>query len=203
MSRGSKHTTPEDILKATRLLMTKSGYDKVSLRDIAAELGISQGNLTYYYKTKAELIEAAIMDKHGDKLELKPVTSLLELDAFLMKIQKLQEEHLYYFRQYSQLSLISENVIKTQVKVFRNIEEICQETFCNLCNAGLMKEEAHEGQYNMLIHIIRFISAHWYEQDVFNNALGLETPSSRIVIWEMIFPHLTDKGKEIYYEQVK
>lgn len=203
MSRGSKQTTPEAILKVTRRLMSKRGYEKVSLRDIAAELGISQGNLTYYYKTKAALIEAAIMDKHEKRPDLKPVSSLGEFDALLEEIQKLQKEHLYYFRQYSQLSVISENVKKKQIKVFQDIKRICRKTFGNLCHAGLMKEESHKGQYKMLIQIIRFISAHWYEQDVLNESLGLETPSARIAIWETLFPHLTDKGKKIYLEQIR
>lgn len=203
MGRGSKQTSTEDILRVTRSLMTKRGYDKVSLRDIAAELGISQGNLTYYYKTKAELMEAALMDKHSKMPALKLPTSLPELDAFLVETQKLQEEHLYYFRQYSQLSLISESVKNMQADIFAKVEQVYREIFHSLCHAGLMKEEAHEGQYEMLIQIIRFVSVHWHEQDALNEALGLETPSSRNAIWEMIFPHLTEQGKVIYLEQIK
>lgn len=41
MSRGSKQTSHEDILNATRKLFIENGYNDVSLRDIAAELGIS------------------------------------------------------------------------------------------------------------------------------------------------------------------
>lgn len=203
MSRGSKQTTNEDILRATRSLITKRGYEKVSLRDIAGELGISQGNLTYYYKTKAELIEAAIMDKHNKMPALKPAVTLSELDTFLAQTQGLRKEHLYYFRQYSQLSMISENVKNMQAEVICKIERIYRETFSSLCHAGLMKEEAHKGQYAVLIQTIRFISEHWHEQDALNEALDIETPDSRTVIWEMIFPHLTERGKEIYLEQIK
>ncbi len=44
------------ILKSARNLMITSGYHKLTLRKVAADAGISVGNLSYYYSNKQDLM---------------------------------------------------------------------------------------------------------------------------------------------------
>ena len=46
------------ILNAARARLIKSGIDGLVLREIAEELGITHGNLQYYFQTKSELLKA-------------------------------------------------------------------------------------------------------------------------------------------------
>ena len=48
-------TTRERILDASRHLFNEKGYSTTTLAEIAASIGISQGNLTYHFPTKREL----------------------------------------------------------------------------------------------------------------------------------------------------
>ena len=47
-----KKSTKQKILDTARTLFNEMGYNTVSLRDIAKTVGISEGNLTYYFQKK-------------------------------------------------------------------------------------------------------------------------------------------------------
>ncbi len=47
--------TPDRILAAGRRIFNEKGYAAATLTEIAADVGISQGNLTYHFPTKREL----------------------------------------------------------------------------------------------------------------------------------------------------
>ncbi len=47
-----------DILQAARELFNQNGISSIATRDIANRLNISQGNLTYHFPQKSQLIEA-------------------------------------------------------------------------------------------------------------------------------------------------
>jgi AcrR family transcriptional regulator len=52
---GSRTETPKRILEASRKLFNEKGYAATSLSEIAASIGISQGNLTYHFPSKSDL----------------------------------------------------------------------------------------------------------------------------------------------------
>ncbi len=49
-------TTRERILEAARRLFNEKGYAATTVAEIAASIGISQGNLTYHFPTKRDLV---------------------------------------------------------------------------------------------------------------------------------------------------
>ena len=53
---SSRATTPERILDASRVVFNQRGYAATTQAEIAAAVGISQGNLTYHFPTKRELV---------------------------------------------------------------------------------------------------------------------------------------------------
>lgn len=52
----------DDILKAALELFNKKGIDEVRTRDIAKEIKISLGNLTYYFPTKNDIVLALVQE---------------------------------------------------------------------------------------------------------------------------------------------
>ena len=52
---AEKSSTKDRIVEAGRTLFNARGYGETSLSQIAAEVGISQGNLTYHFPAKREL----------------------------------------------------------------------------------------------------------------------------------------------------
>jgi len=59
---GEKATTPQRVLEASRRLFIRKGYAATSLAEIAAEAGISQGNLTYHFPSKQDLATGILED---------------------------------------------------------------------------------------------------------------------------------------------
>ncbi|RXT06389.1 TetR/AcrR family transcriptional regulator [Ammoniphilus sp. CFH 90114] len=55
-----KELTREMIMNVARMLFVKQGYQHVSMRKIAAELGYSHGAIYYHFKNKAELFYALV-----------------------------------------------------------------------------------------------------------------------------------------------
>lgn len=56
----------QQILEAARKELLESGVDGLVLREIAQNLGITHGNLQYYFKTRADLLKA-IFDEEVSK----------------------------------------------------------------------------------------------------------------------------------------
>lgn len=58
----------DDILKAALELFNKKGIDEVRTRDIAKEINISLGNLTYYFPNKNDIV-LALVQESGKAIE--------------------------------------------------------------------------------------------------------------------------------------
>jgi AcrR family transcriptional regulator len=75
-SQGSE--TRERILDVAQELFTRQGYDKTSLRDIAARLGITKAALYYYFERKEDILLELHLRLHAlgtnllDELEAAP-----------------------------------------------------------------------------------------------------------------------------------
>ena len=62
MAAKPPRRTPQRILEAARALYNRFGEPNISTTRIAAELGISPGNLHYHYATKNALLDALLAD---------------------------------------------------------------------------------------------------------------------------------------------
>lgn len=63
-------TRRQAIIREARRLLLKDGYVSLSLRHIATNLGISVGNLQYYFPTKDSLVQASITEETDRALGL-------------------------------------------------------------------------------------------------------------------------------------
>ncbi|MEQ9517867.1 MAG: TetR family transcriptional regulator [Parvibaculum sp.] len=58
----TRTATAERILDASRRIFNAKGYAATTLTEIAADIGISQGNLTYHFPTKRDLAMRLVAD---------------------------------------------------------------------------------------------------------------------------------------------
>ena len=108
-SKGS--VTRARILEAARDLFTQKGYEKVSLREIGEEVGITKAALYYYFPTKEKLFGALVeplftMQREGMKLldgPPDPAVWVEKLSSFLDWI--LDQRKLFELMQSNQASL--------------------------------------------------------------------------------------------------
>ena len=82
--RGGREQTTEAILDAAEKLFSERGFTAVTVRDIAAEAGVSHALVHRYLGSKAEIYramlarnEGAIVDAASDQGELLTATSLM------------------------------------------------------------------------------------------------------------------------------
>lgn len=73
------------ILTAAARLFEQQGYRSVSMRAIAAELGISVGNLTYHFPHKQD-IATALAEQELDTIILPEEATLPALDGYLRRM---------------------------------------------------------------------------------------------------------------------
>lgn len=78
-----------EILDAARKLLLENGYDNLSMRKIASEVGCKAATIYYYYKNKEAIVEALI--EEGNRLHYriskeianKHINPLLRFEALL------------------------------------------------------------------------------------------------------------------------
>ncbi|MEM9820613.1 MAG: TetR/AcrR family transcriptional regulator, partial [Bacteroidota bacterium] len=90
----------EKIIQRAVALFNEKGISNVSPNQIAAALDISTGNLTYHYKTKANLVGAIYERMHRDSQDYLKVEGYLTLDDFrksMLKFQTFQEKYRFFF----------------------------------------------------------------------------------------------------------
>lgn len=78
VSAEHKEAVRDRLLEATRRCLTRKGYEGTTVRDIAAEAGVSIGTLYNYFASKEDLIEA--LSEHvlgADLTDLGSVDDLL------------------------------------------------------------------------------------------------------------------------------
>lgn len=75
--------TKEIIIEEAKKIFNQRGSDAVSLHELAAELGMSRGNLAYHYKDKDMLLEAIVAEMWAriveDRRKFRPFPSFENL----------------------------------------------------------------------------------------------------------------------------
>ena len=56
--KGARRRT--EILDVARRLLVERGYDRVVMRDVATRVGVTLGNLQYYFPTRDDLLEGVV-----------------------------------------------------------------------------------------------------------------------------------------------
>ena len=165
-----KRDTRQDILNTAQTLFREKGYNAVSVGEIAAALGISKGNLTYYFKRKEEIVEA-LLESANPTFPQDPPQTLAQLDACLRDMEQARENNAFYFRSHSQL--------------------LCQ-GLANLAAQGLFRREAFPGEYVRVVDTVFLTAVYWLP---FCEIKG-EVSSFRTQAWSTLHPLLTEAGRQ-------
>lgn len=155
-----KISTKQKILAVARTLFNDYGYNSVSLRDIAKAVGISEGNLTYHFKKKENLIESLLLEA-VDTFPTGTPQTLEELDAIFEDLQQNVQKNLYFFLHYAQLSQSSPEICQKQSIRYSKLLEKLKRAFQNLNEAGLLRDEVFSGEYDNMIDTLYMSIIYW------------------------------------------
>ena len=95
LSFRKKYNTSEKIKEATLNILARDGYEDISMRKIAKEADVALGQLTYYYKTKNNLIVAVVdevLDMFYDGLKERVSSSEKKIEEIVNSIENVINE---------------------------------------------------------------------------------------------------------------
>ncbi len=196
----AKHATKDRIKDTAVALFNKHGYAVVSLYNIAMELDMTRGNLTYHYKTKELLLET-ISDEMWNQLKQER-----EKSRRLPSFENLHNEvQLYYRFQHKYPFIFLDHHVQTLPLMNQRFRMMIKETIADnkaaiafAINAGNMKPEPIKGIYNNLAFNAWMLAFFWSAQEIIRKTKS--TSAAEKMIWSMLLPHFTAKGRKAYVD---
>jgi AcrR family transcriptional regulator len=87
----------EEVLEATWRVMARSGIDRVSIREIAAEAGCSTGVIAHYFKNKDDVLMSALLRvsrREADRIRARTagLKGVAALEAIIEEVLPVGEE---------------------------------------------------------------------------------------------------------------
>ena len=194
--------TKEKILHKALQLFNKHGVNDTTLRKIALNLEMSQGNLNYHFKTKQELIEKLYfelveklnveiekMSKEGSVLHTMYTSSNISIaclyeSRFLMRdFAKILRENKVLQEHYAQLQ-------QMRLVQFYQIFEL-------LIQQKTVRPEELPQEYKRVYERMRILGDNWInEYEIVNKEIANPVAYYQALLFELIYPYLTQQGKK-------
>jgi len=196
-----KVNTKQKILNKAIELFNEKGFASVTLFEIAGELEMTRGNLTYHFRDKEALL-IAIVDQlwslqEDRRSQTRSLPSFENLHNQAQLFYAIQKKYAFIFLDNHVINhpAIREN-FKKQVK--NHIKDI-EATIAFSIAAGNMHPEPYEGIYHNLAFNTWMVSFFWINQQVVKGEeIQNYIEEGEMKIWSMLLPHLTDKGLKAF-----
>lgn len=186
--------TKVKIMSTAKLMFNKHGYGAISLFEIAQNMNISRGNLTYHFRDKDELL-TMISNEMWSKLEAERQKSI-KLPSFKNLHNEVQ---LYYKYQKEYAFIFLDPHVLNHPQIKKQFREITaqsikenKEIIAFSIGVGNMKPEAFPGLYNNLSFIAWMLTFFWLPQQIIRGEKKQEDGEK--LIWSVLLPHMTEKG---------
>lgn len=199
----AKEDKIQQILLCAKELFGRYGYDKVSMRDIADRVGISVGNLTYYYGRK-ERIMLAVLDQINEEIACPaeiPAT-LAEVDAALQRFSRIAAQSNCLFRRYNLNDRLGEEMLRCQKNLVQASRDFWAGTLRALEQSSLLNRELYSGHYSELVTAIQMVFRYWGSYAELEESIGNRCPQFQQCVWSLLFPNLTEVGREQFFGQI-
>lgn len=187
-------TTKEKIISKATTLFNERGYAAVSLFEIAQQLKISRGNLTYHFKDKNALLIAISSEMwrkiEHERLKSRQLPSFENLHNEVQLYYKIQKEYAFIFLD---AHVVNHHSIKKQFREM--IDQTLQDNKAAIAFAielGNLKPEPFPGTYNNISFITWMLTYYWLPQQIMRGEKTGEDGEK--LIWSILMPHFTDKG---------
>lgn len=191
-------TTKEKILQTSQQLFNEQGFGAPTLNSIAQTIGISRGNLTYYFKDKEALLEELIEEMWakyqaniGNAMKFPSWSSTNNTTRVFLDLQK-EYAFIFFDRKVAshpsmvaQIKRMKKDLLERQMSIIAFSIQI-----------GNMKEETIPGLYQNLCETLWMINFYWAVSESYR-AEDDKTHWDKL-IWSAILPHFTAKGLESF-----
>jgi AcrR family transcriptional regulator len=202
--------TRDKILQTALNLFNERGVPNITLRQIAAAMFISQGNLNYHFKHREDIIEALFFQlMETFEAEKAKLDSEEQMDfQFLIDSTRNEMETLFKFRFF--MIDFNQNMRENPKlhEQFKQLEETRRITYLQIFDlaikAGIMRAPAFEGEYNGLNQRIRVFSDYWIASAAVNNEpVENSVEKYHNLLVEMFFAYFTrDSQREFLLKRL-
>lgn len=205
-SNSTTKNTKSKILSTALKLFNQQGLAKVTLRSIAKEMGISQGNLCYHFKKREDILETlyhqlvALMDEviHKAGMSLPTLNSSYQTSNKMM-------EHFYNYR-FFMLDFVQ--IMRENEKInqhYKQLSVLRKEQFLGMfelwIHEGLMRPEEFEGEFQNLYIRSNILGDFWLSSAIIQQELSIDLVKKyNHIIFQNLYPYLTPKGKKQFQE---
>ncbi|MDQ3536253.1 MAG: TetR/AcrR family transcriptional regulator, partial [Bacteroidota bacterium] len=191
------------IIEKSLALFNEKGIENVSAKIIAADLGISDGNLRYHYRTKEDIIYALYQNLLEEIMEdLKPLEQEdIDLKGIIHSFTlALSTLHRYRFLMIDIVGIMRK--FPTIKENYQSLYEPRKHKFkallSNCIEKGILREENFPNQYDYFILQFYTLTDFWISESEIlyqdNNGYGVSFHINMIL--SFIVPYLTEQGLE-------
>lgn len=192
----------DEILETAKKLFNQQGYDAVSMRDIAKELGISVGNLTYHYPKKTDIVLALMTQTRYPEMQNQNIQTFEDLDLYIRRLLRSVIDHFFYFQNVGHFMsepALKESELTNSIIVRENfllgLDHLIADGYFV---AAFTSELAHTlGNFIMLSHY------NWAQYTLLNGRdadEAIETFTRDH--WKILAPYFSEQGKREYAEKI-
>lgn len=200
-------STKERILEAAVTLFNEKGTKAVTTNHIAAEAGISPGNLYYHFSNKEEIIRAIFrqMDSTGMKAYLditaqSPAGSPAAFEAVFIMIQKFNWRYRFFKRELTAL-LINDPLLHDEYyKIHEVMLGVVRQGLYGAVEQGILVHMEHT-EMELFVEEIWLLTLFWLNYlEVGREEINDETlKRGNDIIRQALKWRLTEKGAGLLY----
>lgn len=193
-----KPSLKEDILATAKRLFNEKGYGSVTMREIASELGISVGNLTYHFPKKQDILQAIMQRNLQLTAVREPVLTLAGFHEVLSRMLDSLLDNAFYFREPA--------LRKIHSRGGQNVDtlyEIMVSSLASLTECGRLRESFTERRRSDMVKILMLSHLTWLQKDAaFERAEEMTKEEFLRAHWSLLEPYLTEEGWEEYRRDI-
>ncbi len=152
----------EKILLSTKEMFYKHGYSKVTMEEIASDLGISKKTLYKHFSNKEHILKEIV---NSAKCEIETYVEILLDDKKTEFITKLQNFMAFVVSHFSHLSNpIVQDLVKNQPRVWKDIQEFrkknAHDCFTRLIQQGIKSGVFRDDINSEVVTMLYFSAVH-------------------------------------------
>lgn len=193
--------TKEKIKNQALEMFNERGIEYVGLREIAATLNIRVSNITYYFPTKDDLVNALAMELFEHNSNVMVESDTLTMTGFLrMLYEVFQNQTTYRCLLLSIVHIMKQNkaLSARYKKTVRRRNETLRANIEALTNRGYLKPPASD-YADLLIPVLALLNRFWISEAMVlyrDRALEKQLQHYITLVAKLLLPYSTAKGKK-------
>ena len=196
-----KETTKEKIIRVAIGAFNQEGVSNVTLRKIASEANMSNGNLTYHYKTKKELV-LAIYNIMSTEIQAKfPFLDQFEGGRGLQITNDLLTVMLKYrfiYQDTLEVIRICPEIQPLYNELRHRMYRLIENTTYLAIGKGIMQPEPIEGHYQYFAKNVWLTFNFWMVNERIAGNTVVDISEGLRMVANLIYPNYTEKGRAMY-----